>query len=944
MLPRISPDTTLQKNYQNYLMALRNTAFNGEIRTDYAARLTVATDNSIYQVIPQAVIYPRNTADIAALLQLSQQENFRTIQFTPRGGGTGTNGQSLSSGIIIDCSKYMRTIIELNLTEQWVRVQPGVVLDQLNDYLRQHGVHFAPEISTSNRATIGGMVNTDACGIGSKVLGRTCDHVLELTCVLSDGNVLNTTKMNSRFAKIKDLLEQHRDLILEKFIDVPRTLNGYNLKNALQSQNFLNFLLCGSEGTLAVISECKLKLTPIPASSQLVVVQYRSFEDALRAPELQGLSPIAVETIDEKLIDLARQEPFYFHIKDFIGDASAVNLVEFAGDDKEEIAKTIATLCSRKETALGFYVAKDAAEEKLLWNLRKKSVGLISKKISGSRRPIPFIEDTAVPPKHLANYIAELKKLLDAHGLIYGMYGHVDAGCVHVRPALDLKTQDEKLIRELSDEVVALLKKYQGILWGEHGQGHRCEYGPSFFGDTLYQVVRQIKTLFDPFDQLNPGKIAVSTQGQHTLVKLEGPLRGHFDKQISTDAQKEYSNAMACNGNGACFSYDTQEAICPSYKVTLNRVHSPKGRAVLMREWLRLAPQKIWPVNIFKKIFYSLQRKPDFSKEVYEAMSGCLGCKACATQCPLNVDVPDFKSKFLEIYHYRYLRPLRDYVISRTESIARFQAHFPRFFNWILQTKLMKWFLVKTINLVDPPLVTSGAKPNSVPLSQATVILLQDAFNSFYEPDVLTQAQEFLTRSGFAVHVAPFFANGKPLHAKGFLRDFAKLVKKNVTHLRELARANIPMIGLDPSITLTYRDEYQKIVGAETLGFRVQLLQEFLSDHLQNIKMTAKENKKYYLLSHCTEKTACPTTELQWKKIFEAAGLTLIPLAAGCCGMAGSYGHEAEHAANSKNLFAMDWQRYIEENQEQILATGYSCRSQAKRLTDKKLKHPIQIL
>jgi FAD/FMN-containing dehydrogenase len=340
MLPRITPDETLDLLYQNYIASLRATHFSGEIRTDYAARLTVATDNSIYQIIPQAVIFPRNTQDISIILKLSQEAQFLSIKFSPRGGGTATNGQSLSAGIIIDCSKYMRDILEINLEKAWVRVQPGVILDQLNQHLKPLGVHFAPEISPSNRATLGGMINTDACGNGSKIIGRTSDHVVSLTCVRVDGKILETESDNEDLLKkqLTDLLVPHKDLIQEKFFKAPRTLCGYNLAKAYQEQLNLNYLLCGAEGTLGIISECKLKLSPLPKFKKLVVIKYRHFNDALHAKEITpSIKPLVIETIDEKLITIAKQDSIYFYIKDFIEEANSINLVEFVGNDLEEM-------------------------------------------------------------------------------------------------------------------------------------------------------------------------------------------------------------------------------------------------------------------------------------------------------------------------------------------------------------------------------------------------------------------------------------------------------------------------------------------------------------------------------------------------------------------------------------------------------------------------------
>ncbi|EKD72701.1 MAG: hypothetical protein ACD_45C00608G0003 [uncultured bacterium] len=959
ILPRITPEYTIEKTYRDFLTYLRASRFYGEIRTDYAARLAVATDNSIYQVIPQAVILPKSTEDIVLAMKLSQQPPFHSIQFAPRGGGTATNGQSLSAGIIIDCSKYLRTILEMNLHKAWVRVQPGVVLDQLNQYLLPHGMHFAPEISPSNRATIGGMINTDACGIGSKIIGRTSDHIIDLTCVLSNGSIIHSGEFyphDPLQEKLTTLLIKNQTLIRKKFFAAPRTLNGYNLAKAYKDKLNLNYLFAGSEGTLGIVTECKLKLSCLPKFKKLVVIKYHRFADALRAKDItENIQPLVIETIDEKLIALAREDSNYFKIKEFIEPAKAINLVEFAGNDEAKLNQQMVQLCHNidaNEQTLGYYLAKNETEIKLLWELRKKAVGFISKNQDGTRRPIPFIEDTAVPPEKLAPYIDDFKTLLNQHQLTYGMYGHIDAGCVHVRPALDMRiSADETLMRHLSDEVVALVKKYGGVMWGEHGKGYRSEYGVEFFGEELYVVLRQIKTLFDPYNQLNPGKIAVPLDSKDNIVRIDESMRGHFDKQIAVTANNEYASALACNGNGACFNFATQDVMCPSFKVTQDRIHSPKGRATVIREWLRQLAKThyvIDPIPLTRslaKLFRS-KKTADFSHEVFAAMAGCLACKACSNQCPLNVDIPDIKAKFLAHYYTRYRRKLRDYVIAHTETIAQWQAAFPRALNWLTQNRLMRFLLQTFLKITNPPRIDPWLNEKHYSLHEIksnSIILIQDAFTSFYDKKVMESCCRLFKTLGFSIHVAPFFKNGKPLHVNGFLKDFEQIVRQNSIYLKKLTELKVPLIGIDPSITLTYRDEYQKMIGQENFGFNVQLPQEFLHAHLDKLPKQDPQ-KPYYLLSHCTEKTSLLVTDTLWQTIFAAVGLQLIPLTAGCCGMAGSYGHETEHVNHSEHLFKMGWQNHLTRYPGRVLATGYSCRTQTKRFAGIALAHPLEVL
>ena len=994
MIPRLTFKDALKNETAQFLEALVKTPFAGEIRADFGSRLIASTDNSIYQILPQAVIFPRSRDDLRHLFQLADTPAFNEIVFSPRGGGTGTNGQSLSPGIILDCSKYMNRILEFNRELGWVRVQPGVILDQLNAYLQPHGVFFAPSLAPSDRATIGGMINTDACGKGSRIYGRTSHHVLELEWVLSDGTVGRSHSLNSSalsnvkqqsgrpgeiYRQVDEIVTTKRELIEQTFPQLTRFMTGYNLAKVYDGDRAtfnLNSILAGSEGTLAVITEAKLKVVPIPRYKKLLAIHYRCFDDALLAAEsLLAAEPAAIETIDETILGLAKQDEIYYHVKDYLGTAKAINIVEFVSNNITEIEGRIGQICreierDRNTLATGYYLASEESAIDRLWNLRKKGVGLLANK-PGKRQPIPFIEDTAVPPSSLANYIREFKALLTEYKLEYAMFGHVDVGCLHVRPALDMKVpNDEKLIRELSDKVVALVRKYGGVMWGEHGKGFRSEYTPVFFGDELYRDLRKIKTAFDPRNKLNPGKIVAPLDSLDEIVRLESPLRGHFDRQVLPAMQERYAGAFKCNGNGACFNYHPDSVMCPSAKETGDRLHSPKGRASLLREWLRqLSIAKIegmeqsgsWPV----KFWNTLQKTwgvYDYSAEVERAMAGCLSCKACVSQCPVHVDIPSLKSKFLQLYYTRYLRPWRDYLFGNVETLAKWQSRFPKLANAIVQNRVVEGAIAK-LGMMDPPVVSEetiwqGLIARNAPefnidklltLSaedrKNSVILLQDAFTSFYESHLVLDIYDFLTHLGYTVYIPPFFASGKPLHVKGFLEEFEAIARRNIQYLTQLGKLQIPIIGIEPSIVLTYRDEYRKIADFSEQGFSVQLLSEFLvtQDDLPHFSTSTS----YNLFSHCTEKTSVISSTQQWQKIFQIVGLELTPIATGCCGMAGIYGHETEHYNESKGIYQMSWGRQLPstpEEKQRVLATGYSCRSQVTRLSGWTPLHPVQAL
>ena len=456
MIPRLSHPESTPEIVQSFLAELRQSSFSGDIQHDYGTRLITSTDNSIYQVLPQAVVFPKNAGDIEAVLLLTAQQKFcQSIKITARGGGTGTNGQSLTKGIVLDCSRYMNRILEVNIKQGWVRVEPGVVLDQLNEHLVPHGVFFAPNLSPSNRATIGGMVNTDACGKGSRIYGRTSDHVLELSCVLSNGETLESVPLDENnlstykqkpgvagevFKVVDQIVLEKADLIDEVFPNMSRFMTGYNLAKVYgnSEKNFnLNYLLSGSEGTLAVLSELKLRLTDLPKYKRLLVVKYEQFDDALRdAQILVESDPAAIETIDEKILSLAKEDEIYLKIKDFIEDEKlksgkinrptrTISLIEFCGNNKNKLENQISALCkiidakkNKSGEATGYYKTADPQEIKNLWSLRKKGVGLLGN-TKGERKPLPFVEDTAVPPENLAIYIRDFRKLLESYGLEY---------------------------------------------------------------------------------------------------------------------------------------------------------------------------------------------------------------------------------------------------------------------------------------------------------------------------------------------------------------------------------------------------------------------------------------------------------------------------------------------------------------------------------------------
>jgi len=1007
VIPRLAPTAVVEASYLRFVDALAGSEFTGEVSLDYATRLVTATDNSVYQVLPQAVVYPKTTQDVQCIGRLLARREFAGIKVSPRGGGTGTNGQSLTDGIVVDLSRHMNEIVEVDLEQGYAVVQPGVVLDQLNAHLRPHGVFFAPNLSPSSRATIGGMIGTDASGKGSRIYGKTSDHVLELEVVLADGSVLHTRplseqalaeqsarpdRVGSAYRGVREVIERSGHAFATALPKLERFLTGYDLTHTVRDDGRFDLgrVVTGSEGTLGFVTEARVRLTPIPNHRKLVAIRYGSFDDALRAASvLVASDPGAIETVDDTIVGLAQEDVIWTRIAHLVtgqGEppVKAINLVEFESDDPAEVDRKIEELTAtldaergRAGTAVGYTVATEANDIAALWSLRKKGVGLLGN-AKGERRPVPFVEDTAVPPERLADYIADFRKLLDRHGLRYGMFGHVDVGCLHVRPALNLRDPvDAALLSTISDEVVALVKRYGGVLWGEHGKGYRSQYTPTFFGGELYQELRAVKAAFDPHNQLNPGKLATPAGTDDKLFTIRQPTRGSRDRDIPPEVRASFDTSIHCNGNGACFDWNPDAIMCPSSKVTRDRIHSPKGRAGIVREWLRLvtaqghdAGTSTLPGESPGLALTSRAAEPDdFSHEVYDAMNGCLACKACATQCPIKVDIPDLRSRFYEQYHSRYRRPLKDFFVGALESMLRVLAVAPALSRWLMQHKLSV-ALLRWVGLVDTPAIATRPLPKQLrgrvtepfdlerlrTLSEAdrqqTVLLVQDAFTTYYEPDVALAAIDVLEALGLRVVVLPWRPNGKGLHVKGFRGAFHRLAARNAEFLREVARLEIPIVGLEPAVTLTYREEYRQELGDAVDGVHVALLQEFLAarihDRLQTLGDQAPQvSGDYRLYAHCTERTSVPAATRQWVEVFAALGATLTPEDVGCCGMCGVFGHEREHVEESKGVFEMSWQPRLaaqDRASEVVCATGHSCRHQVERYAGFVPRHPIQIL
>ena len=969
MIPRLSAPI-LTPPPTGLFDALVEAGFKGDLEVGADSRTVFATDNSIYQIAPLAVIFPRDGDDMVTLARVLARPDFRRHSLTPRGGGTGTNGQSLTGGLVVDCSRHMTRILSIDVANRRVRVQAGVVKDQLNRALAPHGLFFAPELSTSNRATIGGMIATDACGQGSCLYGKTSAHVRGLRLVLEDGTdhwstpieAAGLTALAARSdrlgAALRELVRIERNeaaLIAQVYPDLNRFMTGYDLAHLRDGAGRfdLNSVICGSEGTLAMVAEAELNLLPIPAHAALLTVQYADFHTALTDARLVArLCVASVETVDEKVFSLAKADigwpAIARHFPEGAQKAYGVNLVEVLADTAEALeTATAAVQRAFADSPLdgrgAVTVVQGAHDIAAIWAMRKRAVGLLGA-VAGPARPLPFVEDTAVPPQHLAAYIREFRVLLDAEGLDYGMFGHVDAGVLHVRPALDLTAPDLRArLRRVSDAVVALTRRYGGVLWGEHGKGLRSEYVPDYFGP-LYPALQRLKAAFDPDNRLNPGKIAAPLDG--VLTPLDAPpMRGDFDRVLPEAVRAGFGNAAACNGNGACFDFDAGNAMCPSYKATRDRRQSPKGRAALLRAWLRLLvaqgsdPMVPQSASLLRRAWNSLNpaNRRDFSHQVQRAMAGCLSCKACAGQCPIKVDVPAFRAQFLQHYHGRYLRPLRQRLVAEVETLLPLAARVPWLYNLATQSTLGRAGM-RRLGLVALPRMRQSKGfarlRHGQSLGPDTVVFVADAFTQHFDPSVLEAAFRLARAMGMQPLLAPL-PHGKALHVQGILDRFQTLAQQTAARLHAVKGA--VLVGLDPSMTLAFRSEYAK------LGLEVEVLlpQEWLARSVHRLPPLHLPHPLRLML-HCTERATLPQAGADWQSVFRAAGAKIEIPPAGCCGMAGTFGHERANRPVAEALFTASWAPAL--TTDTVMATGFSCRAQAHEIAQRRLPHPVEVL
>ncbi|MDM9625270.1 FAD-binding and (Fe-S)-binding domain-containing protein [Rhizobium sp. S152] len=920
--------------------------FSGTVHTDAASRAANSTDNSVYQIIPEAVIAPRDSDDVRRLLEVLDEIEFASIPITARGGGTGTNGQSLNQGVIVDFRRHMNRVIHIDVDNGFVDVEPGIVLDDLNRQLAPLGLFFGPNTSTSNRCTIGGMIGTDASGKGSRIFGKTADNVLGLKLMLAGGRVLDSQAplpdwAGPMMSEVAAACDHGRAPLLATVPKLSRRFSGLDLERARPSDTELEWwrLAIGAEGVLGLVTKARLKLTPLTRANVLLVIGFDSFASVLNATQaLLPMAPLAIEVMDEWVQGLAQKAGLLDVLPPSLrggGDDNPVYaFVEFAGDNPETLARSARScleLASTLDGYRGSYLSTERAEIASLWSVRAASVGLLGA-ATGERRPISFVEDCVVPPDRLSAFVDDFKQIMSKHSIRYGIYGHADVGCLHTRPALDMADRgDRQLYQQISDEVYEAACRHGGIFWGEHGKGIRGEYLEKFVGPQAFAAFKRIKRAFDPAGIFNPGKL-VSASG--TLYGIgTSPMR--VTKPAGIDPFKD---AFECNGNALCLNYAATTPMCPSFKVTGELRHSPKGRAEALRAW-RQARQDGTDTA-------------ELDQDVFAALDGCLGCKSCAGSCPTHVDIPEMKSRFLEDYYRRNTKRLSDRLVVLLERLSPLvQPVAPllsRFVPNVVYDRVAAW-----AGIVDAPrlsarslgrLDVSHYRPGRGIPADADLLLLQDPFTSLFDIDCVADVVTGLKALGLRPALLPLRPAGKAAHVKGDRRSFGSQARSLAEMVVQAAEAGLPIVGMDPAVVYMFRSEFLKL-GLRDLP-EVLSIEEYLLRSQDRFKLpssTSTAGIEATIFLHCTEKSMRAKTGKDWQELFERLGAKVSVADTGCCGMSGVFGHETRHQDWSKRLFDMSW-RNIASAQETVYATGFSCRCQTKRYAQRPTRHPMALV
>ncbi len=958
----------------------------GELYDDTTMRTLYATDASAYREMPLAVAIPKSEVDLKKLIAFARAEKTSLI---PRTAGTSLAGQVVGDGIIVDVSKNFTKIIELNAREHWVRVQPGVIRDELNMFLKPHGLFFGPETSTANRAMIGGMVGNNSCGANSVVYRSVREHLLEVKALLSDGSeaefkTLSIDDFHAKcegenleaaiYKKVRSLLSNYENQveIRKEFPkqSVERRNTGYAVDVLLESAPFtagaedFNFcqLIAGSEGTLAFITEIKLNVVPLPPKEiGLLCVHFNSIDESLRANLIAlKYKPSASELIDHYILECTKENKEQMKNRFFVqGDPGAILVIEFARTNREEIVEIAREVeANMRAAGLGYHFPLLFGDDtKKIWTLRKAGLGLLSN-LPGDAKAVPVIEDTAVDVNDLPAYIRDFNEILKKHNLFSVHYAHAGSGEIHLRPIINLKTKEgNALFRTIAEEIATLVKKYNGSLSGEHGDGRlRGEFIKQMVGEKNYTLLKELKRTWDPENIFNPNKI-VDTPSMNTMLRYTpGQKTPAFKTIFRFNNQDILQHAEQCNGSGDCRKTQLSGGtMCPSFMATRNEKDTTRARANILREFLTNSDK----LNRFDH------------KEIYEVMDLCLSCKGCKTECPSNVDVAKLKAEFMQQYYDANGVPFRSKLIANFDNAARLGALLPNTYNFIVTNRVtgnfIKWLSGFAAKRTMPTLYKTTLRRwfkdykskelgmGDLDSGKRKLYLFCDEFTNYNDTEIGIKAILLLEKLGYEVIIPWHLESGRTWLSKGLIRDAKKIINKNIALLSPLINETNPLIGIEPSAILTFRDEYidladdEQLELAKKLSKNIFLIDEFIAAEIDKGNITkeqfTKEKKSIVLHGHCQQK-ALSSVAPSVKILSFPQNYSVETIPSGCCGMAGSFGFEKEHYDLSMQIGELVLLPAVRKVTDEVIiaAPGTSCRHQIKDGTGKKALHTVEVL
>lgn len=961
-------------------MNFKDLHIHGEVRTDLLHRILYSTDASAYRETPLAVAFPKDETDVQEIVRYASRNHINLI---PRAGGTSLAGQVVGKGLVVDISKYMNHILEINPEERWVRVQPGVVLDELNLYCKLYGLFFGPETSTSNRCCLGGMVGNNSCGSHSLVYGSTRDHLLEAKVILSDGSEAllkgvspkevdsiraGASLESSIYDRLITLLsdKENQKEIVDNYPDTSlrRRNSGYAIDELLHSDYFdsnsqepfnLCKLLAGSEGTLAFVTELKLRLVPLPPTEKAVVCVHCSTLEEAFVANLVVLkhNPVAIELMDSTILELSKRNISQNKNRFFVqGDPAAILIIELAENTREEVDKKANEIEAdlRAHNYGTHYPRVYGKDISRVWSLRKAGLGLLSG-MPGSAKPVSVIEDTAVAPQRLPAYIADMKKMLDGYGLSCVYHAHISTGELHLRPVLNLKEEkDRKLFRTVATKTAELVKKHRGSLSGEHGDGRlRGEFIPLLLGDKVYSLLKEVKEIWDSPHIFNMGKI-VDTPPMDANLRYEQWDLG-IDTYFDYSRQKGWLCAIEqCNGSGDCRKSGLLGGtMCPTYRATRDERNTTRARANTLRELLIHPLQK----DIFNQ------------EEILTALDTCVSCKACKSECPSNVDMARFKAEYLQHHYDNAHIPLRSRLIANLTSMQKLGMAAPWLYNAIISnvftSSLIKRILKFAPQRSIPKLYKMTLRswmikhPDNKTHDKGKVYLFADEFTNYTDVGIGIKFIKLLRTLGYEVIIPKHVESGRTELSKGFLKRAKGIAEKNIVLLKEIISEETPLIGIEPSCILAFRDEYPDLVNENTredarrLAANCLLYDEFIVKEIHKGNITQEQFTDFplhiKLHGHCHQKSLAsiePSKEML--ALPENYQVDIIP--SGCCGMAGAFGYEKEHYALSMQIGEQSLFPAVRQAETEICisAPGTSCRQQIKDGTGRQAYHAIEIL